>query len=111
MRNDANYWREFGRFFGIEVLAPVRIELAGVQAHFTALLPQFGALNGMIVDANWEAIAPHKSALLEAGYGFSCTGGGDPDRFSNPDESDSAREMLSDWGWTSAASEPDWLRS
>ncbi len=103
------YWRELGRFFGIEVITPLEIELSGVKVRFTALLPQFGAAKGLIVDANWDAIAPHESALLNAGYGFSCVGAGDPNRFDKPDETNSAREMLVDWGWTDAAPAPEWL--
>jgi hypothetical protein len=111
VESDVIYWREFGRSLGVEVLAPVEIELAGARARFTALLPQFGAPNGMLVDADWDAISPHKSALLKAGYGFSCVGAGDSSRFDDPEGIESARKMLGDWGWTNTASEPDWLRS
>jgi len=111
METDANYWLELGRRLDIEVLAPVEIELSGVKAHFTALLPQFGAPAGMIVDADWEAIEPHKSALLAAGYGFSCASAGDPARFDDPEEIASAREMLADWSWSSTSPRPDWLRA
>src|SRR3954462_12722818 len=99
MKTDANCWLEFGRRLGIEVIAPVEIELAGVKAHFTALLPQFGAPAGMIVDADWDKIEPHKSALLAAGYGFSCVSAGDTADLDYPQRMAAAREMLADWRW------------
>lgn len=103
MGNDADYWLEIGRRLGIEVVAPANLKVSGVEARFTALLPQFGGEAGMIVDANWSAIEPHASALTAAGYGFSCVGAGDA---TNPD---SAIEMLADWGWTSVEPKPAWL--
>ena len=102
MGADAEYWHEIGRRLGIEVVAPVRLVLSGAEARFTALLPQFGGPAGMIVDADWSAIAPHASALSLAGYGYSCVGTGDV----------SAKPpiaMFADWGWTSAEPKPEWL--
>ena len=109
MESDTDYWREFGRRLGIEVVAPAEVQLAGATARFSALLPQFGGPAGMIVDADWEVIEPHKSALLSAGYGFSCVGAGNLRDLQNPEILASAREMLADWGWSSSAPEPDWL--
>ena len=104
MGNDAGYWNEIGRRLGIEVVAPAYVEVSGVEACFTALLPQFGGVAGMIVDANWSAIEPHKSALIAAGYVYSCVRAGDPKGEHLP------IEMLADWGWTSDQPKPDWLR-
>lgn len=111
MKTDEDRWKEFGRRLGIEVQAPVEIQLGSAKAHFTAFLPQFGAPSGMIVDADWEAIEPHKSALLAAGYGFSCVSAGDPSHLDDPERMASAREMLADWGWSSASPKPDWLQA
>jgi hypothetical protein len=110
MNTDTEQWLELGRRLGIEVAAPVEIELAGAKAQFTALLPQFGAPLGMIVDADWDAIEPHKSALLAAGYGFSCVDGGDPADFDDPEILSVRRDMLADWGWSSASPKRDWLQ-
>ncbi len=41
----------------------------------------------------WSAIEPHVSALLEAGFSFYCVG------TDGEGDDESAREMLSDWGW------------
>jgi hypothetical protein len=109
MSKDSCHWLELGRRFGIEVIAPVEIELAGAKAQFAALLPQFGAPSGMIVDADWKVIEPHKSALLSAGYGYSCVVAGDPAEFNDPEILAIAGEMLADWGWSSASPKPEWL--
>ena len=78
---------------GIDIIAPFNVELSGAKMQFTALLPQFGAPAGMVVDADWNTIQPHQSSLLAAGYGFSCV---------EPPEADAnIDEMLSDWGWSS----------
>ena len=111
MNTDEHRWLEFGRRLGIEVQAPVEIQLGSTRARFTALLPQFGAPAGMIVDAKWETIEPHQSALRAAGYGFSCVSAGDPSRLDDPERLASAREMLADWTWTSASPKPDWLQT
>jgi hypothetical protein len=109
MSNDTDHWLELGRRLGIEVIAPVEIELEGEKARFTALLPQFGAPSGMILDADWEVIEPHKSALLAAGYGYSCVGARDAAAFDDPETLDVTGEMLADWGWSSASPKPEWL--
>jgi hypothetical protein len=105
MKTDADRWLDLAHRLGIEIVAPFNVELAGVQMHFTALLPQFGATSGMVIDANWVVIEPHLTSFLAAGYGFSCVGPGDA-----ADDIVDAHEMLSDWGWTSASPKPDWLR-
>jgi hypothetical protein len=103
MGNDADYWVEIGRRLGIEVIAPANLKVPGIETQFTALLPQFGAASGMVVDADWNAIEPHRAALTAAGYGYSCVTAGDAA------DTDSVTEMLADWGWTSASPKPDWL--
>ena len=105
MKSDVDCWLELADRLGIEIVTPFNLDLSGVQMFFTALLPQFGAQAGMVVDADWTVIEPHQTSLLAAGYGFSCVGPGDPAR-----DLTSVREMLSDWGWTGATSKPDWIR-
>ena len=102
MSTDADYWLDVGRQLGIEVIAPCRLVLSGVETRFTALLPQFGGAVGMVVDADWSAIAPHASALSAAGYGYSCVAAGDASGAPPTD-------MLADWGWTSSQTKPEWL--
>jgi hypothetical protein len=105
MKSEARCWLDLGKRLGIEVVAPFELSLAGVQVHFTALLPQFGAPRGMVVDSDSETIWQHRKELSAAGYGFSCVGCDD-----SQDNLDPAREMLSDWGWSSDLPKPDWLR-
>jgi hypothetical protein len=88
----------------IEVVAPCHLDLSGVRMQFTALLPQFGAPAGKVLDADWASIEPHTSSLLTAGYGFSCVGSGDP-----ADDIAGVQEMLSDWGWSATSPKPDWV--
>jgi hypothetical protein len=101
MMSDAQKWMAAAQRLGIDVVAPFDVELAGVEARFTALLPQFGAPAGMIVDGDWEILKKYKSDLLAKGYGYSCV---EP-----PDPNANINEMLSDWGWTDASPKPDWL--
>jgi hypothetical protein len=111
MSTDAQHWLELGWRLGIEVIAPVELDLAGVKADFTALLPQFGAPAGMIVDADWAKIEPHTSALLAAGYAYSCVDGREAADFDDPEVLACTGEMLADWGWSSDSAKPEWLRS
>jgi hypothetical protein len=105
MTDEAGCWREIGLRLGVEVIAPARIRLAGSEARFTALLPQFGAASGMIVDAEWSAIEPHCAALNEAGYGYSCMA------LDDATGAETVVETLSDWGWTDTAPKPNWLNT
>ena len=101
MTTDAENWIVVADRLGIDVIAPFVVELSGVQTQFTALLRQFGAPAGMVVDRDWNNIQPHQSSLLAASYGFSCVG---------PPSPDGGIDMLSDWGWTSPLPKPDWLK-
>jgi hypothetical protein len=109
MKTDADCWLDLAHRLGIEIIAPFNLELSGVRVKFTALLPQFGAPAGMVVDADWSNIDPHQSSLLAAGYGFSCVGPGDPTDLDDPEQMAATREMLADWGWSGASPKPDWL--
>jgi len=103
MTTEAENWMALAHRLGIDIISPFDVELAGIQRQFTALLPQFGAPAGMVVDAGWDAIEPHQSDLLAAGYGFSCV--------EAPESDENVDEMLSDWGWSSPLPKPDWLKS
>lgn len=105
MKSASECWRELGSRLGIDVIAPYELELDGVRAQFTALLPQFGAQRGMIVDADYDVIQPHRRSLLAAGFGYSCVEL-DDDALEDPPV-----EMLADWGWSSPSPKPDWLPS
>jgi hypothetical protein len=99
----ADFWRQLGNHLGIEVVSPFVFESDQGLVEFTALLPQFGAPRGMVVDGDWEVMGPHADALSDAGYGFSCCEGGEYD------DNDPPLDMLRDWGWSGTAPKPDWL--
>src|SRR5437016_5595810 len=105
MDSEAKHWLDVGRRLDIEVIAPFELDLGGLQLQFTALLPQFGAPRGMIVDGDSDLLWTHRKALVAAGYGYSCVEGTGPADFHVE------REMLSDWGWSSELPRPDWLQS
>ena len=102
MPEEADRWRLLGLRLGFDVVAPVSLELDGESVTFTALLPQFGAKNGMIADPDWNALQPHASTLISCGYGYSAVSLG-------ADEGDqSAQAMLRDWGWSVSERKPPW---
>ena len=104
METDEENWLRLAERLKIEVIVPFAIELTSGRAAFTALFPQFGAARGMVVDADWSAIEPHVSALLEAGFSFSCVG------TDGEGDDKSAREMFSDWGWAAETERPQWVQ-
>ena len=100
---ETDYWQQLGKDLGIEVVSPFVFESGQGSVEFTALLPQFGAPRGMVVDGDWKVLGPHADALREAGYGFSCFEGRDYD------DTDPPLDMLRDWEWSSTTRKPDWL--
>lgn len=106
MTSEAACWLDLGKRLGIEIVAPFELSLTGVRVRFTALLPQFGAPRGMVVDSDSDTIGQHGKELIAAGYGFSCVGCN-----GSQDDLEPARGMLADWGWTSDLPKPDWLPS
>ena len=103
MLSQVNHWNVIGQRLDIQVVAPACVDLHGRSSNFVALLPQFGATNGIVVDPAWSVIEPLEDALLDAGYGFSC--------IALDDICDDASmiEMLTDWGWNGIGDKPTWL--
>ena len=100
---ETNYWQQLGKDLGIEVVSPFAFQSGQAFVEFTALLPQFGARRGMVVDGDWDVLEPYADALRAEGYGFSCCEGGEYDGADPP------LDMLRDWGWYSPTRKPDWL--
>ena len=67
-----------------------------------ALIPDFGAKNGMLIVSTFDQIEPFADEILRLGYGFSV--------ISPADDyvRDDAIEMLMDWGWTGETKPPSW---
>jgi len=103
---ETELWKRLASSLNIAVVAPFAFESEGRRVEFTALLPQFGAPNGMVVDADWSLIEPRVNALLAAGYGFSCVSLGNE---AHDDDLEASVEMLRDWGWNSHDAKPAWL--
>jgi hypothetical protein len=98
-----DYWQQLGKHLGIEVVSPFVFNSPQGSVEFTALLPQFGAPRGMVVEGDWGALEPFADELCDRGFGFSCCEGG------KYEDADPPLDMLRDWGWSSAAGKPDWL--
>lgn len=98
------------RRLGISVVAPAKVELkSGFLLDVSALFPQFGAANGMVVVERSDTIAGHHDELIDSGYGFSCFNGSES---GETDDLESVMEMFRDWGWSDTGIRaPDWLGS
>jgi len=105
MTSDAKIWVELASKLGISIVAPFGLEVAGSRVQFSALLPQFGARLGMVVDADCDLLWLHRGNLIDAGYGYSCV------ELDGSADLSSAQEILSDWGWSGTLQKPDWLRA
>ena len=102
MNPEIDSWWALALRLGVTVTAPASVFVGDEIVTFTALLPQFGARNGMIVDRDWGLIDPHSAALLKLGYGFSAV------EIGTDDDDESAQEMLRDWGWSSSEPTHQW---
>ena len=94
---------------GITAVAPFVVRFDnGLSLQVSALFPQFGARNGMVLVANSETLLPYVNDLGAGGYGFSSFDG-PYDRRS--DDIGAVKEMLAEWGWSDRKSQtPVWLR-
>lgn len=101
----ARYWKEAGRRFGFRVISPYTLSLNNVSAPVAALLPEFGAPEGMLLVSNYLQLQPYLQDIEAAGYGFSVLNADD----SEPDRA-SVDQVLADWGWSGRGPEPFWLR-
>ncbi|RST29430.1 hypothetical protein HMF7854_00235 [Sphingomonas ginkgonis] len=98
-----NFWQQLGDHLGVQVISPFVFQGGLGPVEFTALLTQFGAPRGMVVDGDLGVIDAHTDALLNAGYGYSCCEGGDYN------EAEPSLDMLRDWEWSSETAKPVWL--
>jgi len=74
-----------------------------------ALLPDFGGNRGIILVTDDELVWPHRTAIVEAGYGFSVLDDPDPGADAALNLHDII-DVLRDWGWTGdAENHPAWL--
>jgi hypothetical protein len=97
-------WLTVAEQLGIEVVAPLVMRLDdGADLRAAALIKNFGARNGMVVDPDWHTLSPVRTALFTGDYGYSAV------NISGYALS-AVVEILSDWGWTGAPDDyPAWL--
>lgn len=86
-------WLLYTERFGLQVEVPFVLDENTMSLEFPVLLKQFGAPRGMLLVEQWEDIAPHETALVEGGFGYSC--------LSLPTDNDALSDVLRDWGWSS----------
>jgi hypothetical protein len=100
----ASYWKEAGRRFGFRVISPYTLSLNNVSISVAALLPEFGAPQGMLLVSDYSQLQGYLQDIEVAGYGFSVLSadGSEPVR-------SSVVEVLADWGWSGQGPEPSWL--
>jgi hypothetical protein len=101
----ARYWKEAGRRFGFRVISPYTLSLNNVTVTVAALLPEFGAPQGMLLVSDYSQLQPYLQDIETAGYGFSVLSADD----SEPLQANVV-EVLADWGWSGRVPEPSWLR-
>ena len=111
-------WLDASDDLGIDVVAPFTLRVDEQEVHCIALIPDFGAVNGMVVlqggVAEWEEVRELLNAASKLGYGFSfflfeirivdMTGGsirGHPERLGIGTETRAAPEWYSGEPWTS----------
>ena len=92
----------------IQVVMPFELSLpSGRKIMADALVPQLGAVNGMLVVREFDEVSGATNELIELGYGFSVMD--EPESLESYDLG-SWMEIFKDWSWTAEASKkPDWM--
>ena len=101
-------WLDAADDLGIDVVAPFTLRVDEQEVHCIALIPDFGAVNGMVVlqggVAEWEEVRELLDAASKLGYGFSFL----RDSYRRYDRGLFV-DTLNDWGWrTETRAAPEW---
>ena len=101
------FWQRVAKDLGIDIVTPFEAVFSdGSRLTVSAWVKNFGAPRGMLINADYDVLKPHKHKIVESGYGYSSNLGSSADRY----ERSSMIEVLKDWGWSGTADEkPDWL--
>ena len=67
----STYWQLAGDRFGFRAITPYLLSLDKAVIAVDALLPDFGAPNGMLLVTDYDLLKPHLQEIQSAGYGFS----------------------------------------
>jgi hypothetical protein len=105
-------WIAIANALGLRITAPVSILLpSGSRIDADALLLDFGGPKGTLLVTDEELVWNHRTALAEAGYGFSTLSDPGPSGDSMP-SLDEAIHVLRDWGWEGDPENmPAWMRN
>lgn len=100
-------WISAARAIGVSIIGPCSIHLSDAEIDAELIFPDFGPRNGMIIISSYEAIRGLRSAILDAGYGYSAFR---PESPSFSYSTEDLENMLRDWKWNGPSiSEPIWL--
>jgi hypothetical protein len=94
---DVAFWQYVAKDLGLEIVAPYGAVFPdGSRVTVSALVKKFGGPLGMLVDPDWDLLAPHINMMSESGYGYSAMSTGPVDLYSR----EGIIDVLNDWGWT-----------
>jgi hypothetical protein len=98
------FWVRASEDLGIEIVTPFEMNFSdGSRLKAAALVKNFGARIGMIVDPDYAVLRPHTDKLVGSGYGYSVWDPGIYDRAL-------AIWALADWDWSGPqGGRPNWL--
>jgi hypothetical protein len=101
------FWQRVAEDLDVDIVTPFEATFSdGSRLRVSALVKNFATTRGMLVNADYDVLEPHKHKIVESGYGYSSNLGGPPDQY----ERSSMIDVLKDWGWSGAADQkPDWL--
>jgi hypothetical protein len=102
-----SYWRNAGQLLGFSIEAPCNLRLpSGIFIDAAALLPDFGARNGMLLISSYDEIQSYLDEINSAGYAFSVLG----PFVEFQVDCEAVIDSLRDWGWTARTPPPSWLK-
>ena len=81
--------------FHLEIRAPFSLRVGEQVYEFQCLIEGYGDKQGMVIDKEWEKIAPIKKELVALGFGYSCFD-------IETAEVGGFQEILDDWGKSNA---------
>mgnify|MGYP000343441042 CR=1 FL=1 len=109
MTNLQSFLEQACQELGMTIVMPFLLTVReGIQINAQALLPQLGAINGMIIVNHYDELRGIASELPSMGYGYSVL---DEPLRSEDFDLESYVEMFSDWGWGKVNErKPDWMK-
>ena len=81
--------------FQLDIESPFKLRIDDNDCVFQCLIKGYGAKLGMVVDTDWNKLAPIANKLTELGYGYSCM-----DIFNA--DMNGMEDVLNDWGVSNA---------